>query len=165
MVDTMRSINVKQIATVALILFVLVSAGYLIMRNMGNTAASPGTNDTQSATQGPAHKVIVYYFYGNARCDTCIKIETYTQEALKSGFPDALNDGRIEWRPVNADEPTNAHFIRDYNLSFRSVVISDVKDGKQVGWKNLDKVWDLTGDKQGFIEYIQGNVKPYLEAA
>jgi hypothetical protein len=161
----MRSVNVKQIATIALILFVLVSAGYLIMKNMGNTAANAGTNDTQSAVQGPAHKVIVYYFYGTARCDTCMKIEAYTEEALKTGFLDALNDGRIEWRPVNVDDSVNAHFVRDYNLSFRSVVISDVKDGKQVEWKNLDKVWDLTGDKQEFIGYIHGNVKSYLEAA
>jgi hypothetical protein len=162
----MKNINIKQVATVALILFVLVSAAYLIMRNMGNTAADLGINNTgQNIAQGPANKIVVYYFYGTARCESCMKIEAYTKEALNAGFPDALSDGRMEWRPVNVDEPGNVHFIRDYNLSFRSVVISDVKDGKQAGWKNLDRVWDLLGDKQEFIEYIQGNVKPYLEAA
>lgn len=162
----MKNINMKQIATVALILFVLVSAAYLILRNMGNTATNPGINDTgQNIAQGPADKIVVYYFYGTARCDSCMKIEAYTEEALNAGFPDALGDGRLEWRPVNAEEPGNGHYIKDYNLSFRTVILSEVKDGKQVEWKNLDKVWELIGDKQGFVEYIQGNVKPYLEDA
>jgi hypothetical protein len=85
--------------------------------------------------------------------------------SAKTGFPDALKDGRLEWMPVNVEGPGNGHYIDDYNLSFRSVVISDVKGGEQVEWKNLEKVRELIGDKQGFIGYIQGNVKPYLEDA
>ncbi len=162
----MKNINLKQIATAALILFVLASAGYLIMKNLGGTPANVSTGDTgQNIAPGSGDKLVVYYFHGTARCDTCMKIEAYTEEALRTGFPDALKDGRLEWRPVNAEKPENSHYIKDYSLSFRTVVLSDVNDGKESEWKSLDRVWELTGNKQAFIEYIQGNVKPYLEAA
>jgi hypothetical protein len=37
-----------------------------------------------------------------------------------------------------------------------------VRDGKQVEWRNLEKVWDLVGDKADFVKYVQTNVKDYL---
>jgi hypothetical protein len=36
------------------------------------------------------------------------------------------------------------------------------KDGKQVERKNLAKVWELTGNKQAFLRYVQDEVRAYL---
>jgi hypothetical protein len=109
------------------------------------------------------HRVIAYYFHGNARCPSCLKIEAYTKEAIDSAFGEALKSGLLEWRVVNTDSSQNEHFLTDYQLFTKSVVVSDINDGKETQWKNLDKVWELLGDKDKFHSYIQSEVRPFLE--
>ena len=36
------------------------------------------------------------------------------------------------------------------------------RDGKQVAWKNLEKVWSLLGDKAAFQEYITHEVDAFI---
>lgn len=105
--------------------------------------------------QAPA--IIVYYFHGDARCYSCIRIEKYTREAIEKGFNDNKNGLRVEFKPVNIDEKSNRHFIKDYKLSSKSVIVQKIsdKDDKAADWKNLDKIWLLTGNKKKFIQYIR----------
>ncbi|RPJ87468.1 MAG: hypothetical protein EHM18_00975 [Acidobacteria bacterium] len=116
--------------------------------------------------QAPAadSRVIAYYFHGTTRCNTCRTIEAYALEAVQRGFGDALKAGKIEWRPLNVEEPANRHFIKDYQLYTRSVVLASYQGDKQLRWKNLDKVWELVGDKGQFTRYVQGEVKTFLES-
>ncbi|MBF0198936.1 MAG: hypothetical protein HQL32_14560 [Planctomycetes bacterium] len=111
-----------------------------------------------------ANKVIVYYFHGNARCKTCLAIETYSKEAIDSSFGEALKSGELEWRTVNVDESENSHYIEDFQLSTRSVVLERIAEGKRESWKDLQQVWDyIRGDKEEFLQYIQQETKAYLE--
>ena len=108
-------------------------------------------------------KVIAYYVHGTRRCATCKKLEAYTQEAIETGFAEQLKAGSIEWMPVNTDEEGNGHFIDDYKLFTKSVVLSEVKDGKELRWKNLDKIWTLVrGDKEAYLKYIQDEVTAFI---
>ena len=107
------------------------------------------------------NKVIAYYFHGNFRCTTCKKFEAYTREALELGFPKDLQDGSLELKVINIDESENEHFINDFQLTTRSVVLTKIIDGKP-HWKNLNAIWDNVGDKQAFINYIQSEVGLYL---
>ena len=120
----------------------------------------------QAANQAPAadSKIVAYYFHGTQRCNTCRTIEAYTHEAVQTGFGDALKAGKIEWRAVNVEEPANRHFIKDYQLYTRSVVLASYQGDKQLRWKNLDKVWELVGDKGEFTGYVQGEVKTFIES-
>ena len=90
-----------------------------------------------------ADGVVAFYFHGNVRCATCKKIEAYADEAVQQGFAEALEDGALTWRVVNIDEPENKHFVQDFQLVTRSVVLAEYRDGKVVRWENLDKVWQL----------------------
>jgi hypothetical protein len=161
----MRKVSFNNLLAIALIAFVLLSAGYLAIRYLGENTTSDGmvAAPAQGAGDDRPDKVVVYYFYATARCDSCMKIEAYTKEAIESGFPEALKDGRLEWRPVNVDQPANRHYIDDYELYLRTVVVSDMKGGNQTDWKKLDEVWNLLGDKDRFVTFIQDNVRPYLE--
>ena len=93
-------------------------------------------------------KVIVYYLHGNRRCATCMKFESFSKEALEGAFAESLKDGRLEWRAVNVDEPDNGHFVGDYQLYSKSIVVVKMRDGEQVEWKNLKRIWELVRDKQ-----------------
>jgi len=123
-------------------------------------AAAADSNNTPA----DGGKVIAYYFHGTTRCATCRKIEAYSHEAVQTGFGEALKAGKIEWRTLNVEEPANRHFIKDYQLFTRSVVLTAYQADKQLRWKNLDKVWELVGDKPAFTRYIQAEVKSFLEA-
>lgn len=114
------------------------------------------------ATSQPRHKVIAYYFYGTVRCSTCRTIEAYAEEAIKNGFQSELQSGALEWRAVNVNIPENEHFIRDYELTTRSVVLADIWDGQQKQWKNLARVWQLVRNRQAFTSYIQEETRKYL---
>lgn len=135
-----------------------------VAEEKGKADTSEVTHDTMSpdADSTQAHKIVAYYFHGNVRCVSCKKIEAYTDEAIHTGFAGDLENGRLEWHVINIDEPGNKHFIEDYQLYTKSVILSDVTDGTEVRWKNLDKVWKLLGDKEEFVAYIGEEVKGYL---
>lgn len=109
------------------------------------------------------HKVIVFYFHGNVRCFTCKRIEQLTKQAVKEGFDEEIKNGVLELNVINVEEPRNNHFIRDYQLYTRSVIVSDVMQDKEQRWKNLLRVWQLIHNEETFKKYIQKEVKGYLE--
>ncbi len=109
-----------------------------------------------------APRVLVYYFHGTQRCATCRKLEAFSLEAVQQGFQEALQQGQLEWRLINVDEPDNAHFVDEYQLFTRSLVIVKMSDGEQTEWKNLHKIWELVGNKSAFISYVQDEIDTYM---
>lgn len=107
-------------------------------------------------------KVIAYYFHGTRRCWTCKKIEELTEETIKFYFQAELEKGVLEFSSVNVDKQQNKHFIEDYKLYTKSVVIAKIVDGKQESWKNLERIWQLVHNEEAFIDYISEEVKAYF---
>ena len=108
-------------------------------------------------------KVIAYYFHGTFRCSTCRSIEQYSHDAIQKYFAKELQNGKLEFRPVNVEEPENKHFIQDYQLVTRSLVLSLVSDGKETKWKNLPDVWKIVRDKDKFFQYVKDEVEIFLK--
>jgi hypothetical protein len=111
-----------------------------------------------------AKKVAVYYFHNTIRCATCMRMEEYSKVALLAGFPDELKSGKVEWRVVNVQTPENQHFAEEFKLHMSSLVIVRFKDGKQMEWRNLEKIWDQVENMTDFVKYVQNNVKAFLKA-
>lgn len=151
----------KTIAGIVLLVFAGGSLAYLVVSEIlsGDDSPLPATG---VAPQDPADAVVVTYFLTNVRCPTCLKIEAYTKEAVETGFADTLADGRIVWRAINTDEPGNEHFLDDYQLAFKAVVVSVRRGGREVKWKNLEEIWDQVGEKDGFLAYIRAEVAAAL---
>ena len=108
-------------------------------------------------------KVIVYYFHGNFRCYSCRFIEKNTELTLKKYFDDALKSGQLVFKAVNVDKKENKHFIKDYQLYTKSVVLSLVRDGKEMKFKNLEKVWQLLRNEDKFYKYIREETQGFLD--
>jgi hypothetical protein len=127
-------------------------------------AAEPAApaEPTPAASTESSQKILAYYFYTTVRCPTCRAIEAFSDEALKRAFPDDLRSGALEWLPVNVQLPQNRHFINDYQLFTKSLIIVRIRDGKRLEWKNLERVWELAGNKQAFLRYVQEEVRAYL---
>ncbi|MFH0855517.1 MAG: nitrophenyl compound nitroreductase subunit ArsF family protein [Candidatus Omnitrophota bacterium] len=122
-----------------------------------------GAGYSFAVDKAPGKKVIVYYFHGNFRCPACHKLEQYSKEAIEANFPDALTSGKLEFKAINVEERGNEHFTKDYRLYTKSLVISLVQDGKEVEEKNLGKIWEYSGDKQKFFEYVKSEINDFLK--
>ena len=130
----------------------------------------PSTSEAQSGPEQAAppaengsHVVHVYYFHTTTRCVSCRKIEALSHQAIEAAFTKELKTRTLTWEVVNIDEPPNQHFVQDYKLYTKSVVVVDSVKGDQVRWKNLEKVWQLLNNDQALVHYIQDEVRGYLE--
>ena len=120
-------------------------------------------------TQAPedirdAH-VFVYYFHGAARCLTCHKLEKYSRESIEANFKDRLASGSLEFKVVNIEDKGNEHYAKDYQLYSQSLILSLVKGGEQIKWRNLDKIWEYAGNKKAFINYVKNGLADFLTEA
>ena len=112
---------------------------------------------------GTEAKIIAYYFHGNARCPTCHKMEQYTKEAIKENFESELANGSLIVRTVNVEEEGNEHYVEDYQLYTKSLIISRVENGKEIQHKNLTKIWEYVRDKKKFLNYVTNEINNYLK--
>ncbi len=125
-----------------------------------SAAATPAASGEVSGAD--AH-VKAYYFHGNFRCGSCRTIEKYSREAVETYFDKQLKDGTLVFQTVNVDKPENKHFIQKYQLVTRSLVLVEYKDGKQVKWKNLQKVWQHLNNEDAFFTYVKTETEKYLK--
>ncbi len=147
--------------TILIALALAVMAGFA-WRESRNTSAASGK---VAASLAASPKVIVYYFHTTYRCPSCLKIEAYSREAIESAFAKELRDGSVQWRVINVEQSANRHYINDYRLFSKSVILVRMNNGKEKEWKNLLKVWQLLGNKEAFMRYVQGELRSYLEAS
>ena len=150
----------KQILAVALLVFVGLSIAYMLVKE-GDMPT--GAEESTTRVNGEKGQLVVYYFHGDIRCATCHKLETYAKEALEANFADELGAKDIVWRMVNVDRSENEHYVGDYKLVSKAVVLSWVADGKEVRWKKLDEIWQRVNDKKSYLEYVRQNVEGFLE--
>ncbi|MDY6934194.1 MAG: nitrophenyl compound nitroreductase subunit ArsF family protein [Spirochaetota bacterium] len=168
--------NMKKIITIALSLFICISLVYLITdeiasNNEQKTEVGHNLNvktnipSKLSNKQSSNQTIIVYYFHTTNRCYSCQRIERLTLEAVQKGFAKEISDGIITWKPVNIEEHNNKHYVKEFKLYTKSVVIVKLSDGKQINWKMLDKTWNLLRDEPKFTEYIQEEIRIFMEKA
>lgn len=119
-------------------------------------SVSAANKDTSSVT------VFASYFHGNKRCATCRKLEGYSDEALRVAFEEELRDSTLIWRTINYDQKENEHYLKDYSLYTKALILSRVKDGTEVEWKNLSKIWELVGNKDEYLKYVQEETRAFL---
>lgn len=126
-------------------------------------APAPTASAETPAPDAERHIVRVYYFHTTQRCASCKRIEAFSEAAIREGFGRELGTGTVEWWSLNLDEAPNRHYVRDYRLYTKSLVVVDFVNGRQARWKNLPKIWELLLDEAAFQEYVQAEVRAYLE--
>lgn len=121
---------------------------------------------TRAAKAVKAPKVIVdvYYFHGNQRCMSCMKIEAYTKEAVEQKFSADIKKNRVVMHVVNLDTPGNEHYIQDFKINAKTVVVTRSVGGKLESFQKLDQVWMLLRDKPKFLSYVEKSVNAAKKA-
>lgn len=153
--------NPRKIITGALLVLIVGSVAVFAARQAGFLSSDRVPAD--SSSDNPRHKIIAYYFHGTVRCETCLHMEHYADEALKTHFADLLAAGRLEWRVINREVPPNEHFVQDYQLYSQALILVDSIPGQPAEWKNLEAIWEHAGEKAEFINYVRAEVAQYVE--
>ena len=109
-------------------------------------------------------KVIAYYFHGTVRCETCLKIEKQAEQLINSRFAVEVASDQLVFRPVNYDQPENAHFWKDYKLPSPSLVLVRQENGKDREWKLLAQTWDFVPLPPRLDQYIEEEISKFLQA-
>ena len=121
-----------------------------------DTTAIDNAEDTGSEI------IFATYFHGDVRCATCRKLEAYSEEALKAAFGIELADSTLVWRTINYDTEGNQHYLDDYGLYTKALILSRVRDNSEIEWVNLSKIWELVGNKDKFLKYVQDETRAFL---
>lgn len=161
----------------ALAAFVAVSVGAAIYKALpccsgDGSPAAAAVEAAAEATAAPAvaapatkaqRTAVVYYFYTNTRCSSCTTIEAYTREAVAKHFTQPYKGWRVEFRGVNIEEKANEHFVQDYWLNSKAVVVQKFEGEKQLKWGLLKSVWQLLGDKEKFMDYVAAETRKVID--
>ena len=123
---------------------------------------APITAIAEEPAQDGSAQVIAYYFHGSFRCPTCHNLEQYAKEAIEDNFKDELTKGVLVFKAVNVEEKGNEHFVKDYQLYSKSLVLSLTKDGEEIRHKNLTKIWEHVRNKEKYINYVKNEISTFL---
>jgi len=113
------------------------------------------------AKDAPAERVVVMYFHRTHRCPTCMKMGSYSEEAVNTGFPDEIKKGTVEFHYIDFQDQKNDALTKAYNVSGPTLIVARVADSKVAEYNNLTEIWTKVRDKPAFIEYVQSNVRDY----
>lgn len=136
---------------VLLILFAAIKA----INRQGKEGSKEPAAPTVSVESGVE---AVYYKYG-AKCPACIRMETWTREAVKKNFPDQFKEGKLTFDAI----PANKEAVGKYGLTTKSLLLKKWKGGKETHWVNLDRIWDLNTNEQEFKEYVVQSIQKELD--
>ncbi len=122
--------------------------------------SKPATAEILPTVDGP--QVVMTYFLIGTRCASCKKIEALARETAELDFAAELSANQLIFRVIDTGEPANHHYLKDYQLSSKTVVISRRIDGKETTWKDMEKVWDFLDDAPAYRAYLGAQIKEYL---
>lgn len=140
--------------------FVFGSVAYMALREDGGANGGGGPDPAELARAD----VAVYFFDADIRCSTCLAMEAYTKEVLETRFSAELASGSLVFYTLNMERPENEHHVDEFKLFAKSVVVVELEAGAAVRHVNLEKIWELAGDKPGYFAYLEANIREYLGA-
>ena len=64
---------------------------------------------------------------------------------------------------LNTDRAANEHFLDDYEIANKTVIVSHQENGKETEWQNRQDVWLLLEQPNEFLAYVREPVRRYLD--
>jgi len=108
--------------------------------------------------------LMVTYFHADKRCGTCNNMEAYTKKSLELHLAEQLSSGKVKIRVLNWQDPVNAAYVKRYTLLGNTVIVSEIRDGRELRFKDLVDVWSHVHDKKAYVEYVRVEVQAWTGA-
>lgn len=125
-------------------------------------AASQAPPAAEELPQVEGDQVIMTYFISGTRCESCETIEALARETAEKDFPDAMSNKSLVFRVIDTGDASRHHYIKDYQLTSKTVILSHRVQGKETEWSDMPKVWDLLDDGPAFHAYLGEQIQKYL---
>ena len=162
--------NAKTVVTVALLMFVAASVIGIVLKERVREPTAPepmlvpemAPLAATTAPTFPQDGVAALYFHGDTRCPTCRKIEATAEETIAASYAEEMKRGTVAWQDVNYETPAHRHYLDDFALVAPTLVLVKTNHGQQVAWRNMDRVWELVGDRAAFSAYVEDGINSYL---
>ena len=122
-----------------------------------------GATTVSAAESASQNQVVVYQFHRRFRCPSCHELEALIRNTLKTRYPEDLKSGKLAFRVVDLDAEGSEHFPKDYDFFYNTVIVVDVKNGKDVRFKNLEKLWEIYEDKEAASGFLIAEIDEYLK--
>ena len=116
-----------------------------------------------SAAEVKGDRVVAMYFHRTQRCPTCLKMGSYSEEAVKSAFAEQIKNGTVAFYYVDFQDQKNAALTKGYNVTGPALIVAKIAGNKVAEFRNLKDIWAKVGDKQAFIKYVQSSVAAYAK--
>jgi Zn-dependent alcohol dehydrogenase len=133
-------------------LTVLAAALFASMLSGPATAADP-----------PGDRVVAMYFHRTQRCPTCLKMGSYSEDAVTSGFAEQIDDGTVAFHYIDFQDKKNAALKKGYGVTGPALIVAKIAKNEVAEFKNLEEIWSKVGEKADFIEYVQENITAYRQ--
>ena len=136
--------------------FVLVA---VVLFGVSYASGAPSAQEkTKVNKPKPADRVVVIYFHRTKRCPTCLKMGSYSEQAVAKRFASQLKAGTVEFYYVDFQNPKNAALAKGYKIKGPSLIVAKIEKNKAVAVKNLKEIWTKNSDKRAFFKYVQDSV-------
>jgi len=147
----MKRVVTAIVGLTALALFGLVLSQATLAENPAGTAK-------KAEVKKPADRVVVMYFHRTQRCPTCLRMGSYSEEAVMKGFAKDIEKGTVEFHYVDFQDPQNAAMVKAYKIGGPTLIVLKVENNKPVAGENLTEIWTVNRDKEVFLKYVRDNV-------
>ena len=134
----------------------------LTLASVAVTSASTALAAEQPA-KPPADRVVAMYFHRTQRCPTCLKMGSYSEEAIKKGLAKQVKEGSVEFHFIDFQDKKNAALTKGYKISGPALIIAKVEANKVKEYKDLKDIWTQVREKPKFIKYVRENVEAYMK--
>src|SRR5574340_1597974 len=134
----------KGIATTVVVLGVvaLCASGFAqaVLAAEAPAKAGPAVK-AETAPAIPADRVVVMYFHRTQRCPTCLKMGSYSEEAVKEGFAAQVKERKVEFHYIDFQNKKNEALTKGYKVTGPTLIVARVVDNKVASRKNLTEIW------------------------
>ena len=155
----------KKILRILLSALVILSFAYLIYTEFVDncTESTEAIVETPSDIELQPNRVEVVYLIFGKRCATCHTIEVYTEEAVNTLYKDEISKGLVVWRLIDCDKPENKHYLKDFDLVAKAVMVLRYENNEVIDWENLKDIWTKYTNKKEYFTYISEGVNMFLD--
>lgn len=157
LLDRCRTMSLKTVVTLVLLVVVGVAVASVVLQSRESAAGIdlPTARKMEPPNGDPVDSVVAFYLHGTMRCVTCKKLEAYSREAFEGS--------NIVLEVVNVDLPENRHFVDDFQLVTRALVLAEYRSGRITRWANLDRIWELVGVHDAYLDYVRWQTVEFEE--
>ncbi len=74
-----------------------------------------------------------------------------------------MDKGILAYQAINVEEPGNRHFIRDFGLYTKSIVVVEREGERVKRFKVLSGAWPVARDAVKLKNYIRNQVRAFME--